>query len=344
MSATPSGMFGNADSGAPVLSSTGRFVVFRTRATNLSGGAPGHSTAGASRPRRRQRRHLRRAGHGRKGRNGQRRLADRCRAGQRAGHTGDSDTAEVSDDGRFVAFRFPRAANLVPGDSNLAWDVFLPRPLGAVRRAGSTSTIFGQQSECRSIDPQISISADGRYIAFASADGSLLSPTHPDDTNGALDVSSTTRVTGPLTRRRRHVARQRDRARQRTDRLANAERGRPLRLRCSRRRPTSAVRRRAEPSNVRRRSDDRGATRVGVAPDGTPPGRAQPPAGPLRRCVGRHVRVLGDQLRGARAAHREADPRRRASRISPATVVVPGSGAPATFTVTTQQHTAWWTD
>ena len=36
---------------------------------------------------------------------------------------GPSATAEVSDDGRYIAFR-SAASNLVPGDTNGVWDVF----------------------------------------------------------------------------------------------------------------------------------------------------------------------------------------------------------------------------
>src|SRR4029077_13936382 len=43
MSVAPDGTYGNADSSQPVISTTGRFVVFRTNATNLlpPGAAPG---------------------------------------------------------------------------------------------------------------------------------------------------------------------------------------------------------------------------------------------------------------------------------------------------------------
>ena len=79
---------------------------------------------------------------------------------------GDSGAPSVSADGRYVAFTSD-AANLVPGDTNGASDVFV-RDL----RAGTTSRVSvsstGTQPNGRSGVP--SVSADGRYVAFTSGE------------------------------------------------------------------------------------------------------------------------------------------------------------------------------
>ena len=97
----------------------------------------------------------------------------------------DSDTAEVSDDGRYVAFR-SLASNLVMGDTNGTWDVFFrDRSAEETRRLNVRPD--GQQSSASIESAQISMSANGMLVAFASEDG-LLASSSIDDTNGVLDV------------------------------------------------------------------------------------------------------------------------------------------------------------
>ena len=82
----------------------------------------------------------------------------------------------VSADGRFVAF-VSDATNLVPGDTNGKQDVFVrDRQTGSTERV-SVSTA-GVQGDGDSFVPMIS--ADGRFVAFASEADNL----GPDDTNG----------------------------------------------------------------------------------------------------------------------------------------------------------------
>jgi Tol biopolymer transport system component len=93
---------------------------------------------------------------------------------------GSSATPSTSADGRYVVFASD-ATNLVAGDTNGAQDVFV-RDLtaGSTRRVSLDSR--GHQGDGDSTGP--SISADGRYVTFASAATNLAA----GDTNDALDV------------------------------------------------------------------------------------------------------------------------------------------------------------
>jgi Tol biopolymer transport system component len=86
----------------------------------------------------------------------------------------------ISSDGRFVAF-YSGAANLVPGDTNGTYDVFLrDRQSGATERVSVATG--GTQGDSASVYP--SISADSRFVAFYSAATNLVA----GDTNAAADV------------------------------------------------------------------------------------------------------------------------------------------------------------
>jgi hypothetical protein len=70
----------------------------------------------------------------------------------------------VSGDGRYVAFE-SRASNLVPGDRNQAQDIFVrDRLAGTTERVSVASD--GAEADGPSAEP--AVSADGRYVAFAS--------------------------------------------------------------------------------------------------------------------------------------------------------------------------------
>jgi len=93
----------------------------------------------------------------------------------------------ISDNGRYVAY-FSDASNLVPGDTNGWNDVFVYDTVTrSVERASVTSS--GQQVARGGNQP--SISADGRYVAYASDDAGLV----PGDTNGFSDIFVYDRVT-----------------------------------------------------------------------------------------------------------------------------------------------------
>src|SRR4051794_40131562 len=99
-----------------------------------------------------------------------------------AGSQGDGYSYDqaISADGRFVAFH-SRADNLVPGDTNGADDIFVrDRRTGRTERVSVSAA--GRQGDGGSFSP--SISADGRFVAFASRANNLV----PGDTNGVTDV------------------------------------------------------------------------------------------------------------------------------------------------------------
>jgi len=94
--------------------------------------------------------------------------------------TGDSGEPAISANGRFVAFA-SQAANLVPGDGNGTWDIFVhDRKTVSTRRVSVSSG--GVEGNGLSSTP--SISANGRFVAFTSMADNLVA----DDTNAGNDV------------------------------------------------------------------------------------------------------------------------------------------------------------
>jgi Tol biopolymer transport system component len=105
---------------------------------------------------------------------------------------GESYAPSISADGRWVVF-YSDATNLVAGDTNAAWDVFIhDRQAGATERVSVDSN--GMQGSGASSLP--SVSADGRFVAFASVAGDLV----PGDTNAASDVFVRDRQSGTTER------------------------------------------------------------------------------------------------------------------------------------------------
>ena len=110
------------------------------------------------------------------------------------GSQGDRDSSGpvISADGRYVAFA-SAATTLVPGDTNNTPDIFVAdRRTGAVSRVNVSSS--GAQAHHLTDEGSFgpSISADGRYVAFASFADNLV----PGDTNQALDGFVHDRRTG----------------------------------------------------------------------------------------------------------------------------------------------------
>jgi Tol biopolymer transport system component len=122
---------------------------------------------------------------------------------------GPSDVASISADGRFVAFR-SLASNLVSGDTNnfcdingdLVFtdncpDVFVhDRQTGQTTRVSVDSNGVEGNGESFASSSGMSLSADGRFVAFSSEASNLV----PGDTNGIRDVFVHDRQAGTTTR------------------------------------------------------------------------------------------------------------------------------------------------
>jgi Tol biopolymer transport system component len=93
---------------------------------------------------------------------------------------GASQWPAISGDGRYVAFS-SLASDLIAGDLNGTWDVFVRDRTGARTERVSVG-VGGQEADGNSGDP--AISSDGRYVGFFSQATNLVS----DDTNGYGDL------------------------------------------------------------------------------------------------------------------------------------------------------------
>lgn len=97
------------------------------------------------------------------------------------------DRPAVSDDGRFVAFS-SRAANLVPGDDNDLFDVFV-----FDRQTRQVELISAEpDGDPAGSSAGLAMSGDGRFVAFVSDSEDLV----PEDANGTYDVFVRDRQTG----------------------------------------------------------------------------------------------------------------------------------------------------
>lgn len=162
------GTIGNGDSYKPVIAGAGRYVAFRSQATNLVVGDTNKHwdifvrdmTLGATT-----------------------RVSVSSSGGQ-ANH--DSFEADISDDGRYVVFR-SNASNLVADDSNKRFDVFVHD-----RQTSQTVRVskpVSGESNGHSYNP--AISGDGNWIVFESDATNLIT----GDSNAARDIF---RVPNPL--------------------------------------------------------------------------------------------------------------------------------------------------
>jgi hypothetical protein len=174
VSVGPTGQQANGDSLKPAISADGRFVAFDSVASNLVAGDTNGSFDVFVRDR--VAKVTRRVSVG--------------PAGQEA--NGGSYDAAISADGRFVAF-ISSASNLVAGDTNGSYDVFVRDRVAQVTRRMSVGPA-GQQANGGSLQP--AISADGRFVAFWSWASNLVA----GDTNNADDVFVRDRV-AQVTRR-----------------------------------------------------------------------------------------------------------------------------------------------
>jgi Tol biopolymer transport system component len=96
-------------------------------------------------------------------------------------YSNGSNVPAISADGRYVAFHSD-TTNLVPGDTNRTFDIFVhDRVTGKTERVSVGD--HGQQASGENLGA-LSISADGRYVAFSSLASNLVK----DDANDITDV------------------------------------------------------------------------------------------------------------------------------------------------------------
>jgi len=168
---------GDGWSGYAAISGDGRFVAFTSAATNLvPGDANGKEDVFV---------HDRATG-----------TTERVSVGS-SGQEGNADSAypALSADGRFVAF-VSSASNLVEGDANGKIDVFVhDRAAHVTKRISVDSSGVEGNGDCDYLMPT-AMSADGRFVAFASAATNLAA----GDTNAKYDVFVHDRKTGTTTR------------------------------------------------------------------------------------------------------------------------------------------------
>ena len=104
---------------------------------------------------------------------------------------GFSNAYSISANGRFVAFQ-SQASNLVPGDTNNKNDIFV-RDLSTNTTTRISADSASNQGNNDSFNP--SISADGRFVAFASFSNLV-----PEDTNNQSDIFVRDLLTNTTTR------------------------------------------------------------------------------------------------------------------------------------------------
>jgi putative transposon-encoded protein len=153
---------GGDATGPLALSADGRFVVFRSAATNLVPNDTNDTTDVFVRDRL----------------NGNTERVSVASDGTQA--NGFSDFGHISADGRFVVFRSD-ATNLVPGDTNAVGDIFVRDRQGNTTTRVSLSSA-GAQANNASSAPKIS--ADGSFVVFQSVATNLVT----GDTNGNTDI------------------------------------------------------------------------------------------------------------------------------------------------------------
>jgi CSLREA domain-containing protein len=157
------GALGNGDSSNAAISADGRFVAFRSAASNL---VP-RDNNGAEDVFVRDRASAK---------------TERVSVSSNGSEANDrSGGADITPDGRFIAF-WSLGNNLVAGDTNVAADVFVnDTQTGDTERVSVTSA--GTEADGSSGGGQ-SISADGRFVAFESGATNLV----PGDTNFRQDI------------------------------------------------------------------------------------------------------------------------------------------------------------
>jgi len=164
VSVGPDGQQANNVSDHAAVSADGRYVVFESAASNLVPADTNDTDDVFVRDRRLQVTRRVSVGPG----------------GQQANDGSGSFSVAVSDHGRYVVFD-SFASNLVAGDTNDSFDVFVRDRVAQVTRRVSVGP-GGRQANGLSFE--LAVSAHGRYVAFASDASTLV----PADTNNRFDV------------------------------------------------------------------------------------------------------------------------------------------------------------
>lgn len=175
VSAGASGTGANNHSSNAVVSDSGRFVVYRTTATDLAPGVSGLNaelvvtdlTTGVSQ------------------------LVSASSAGVASNN--DNNYVDISADGRYVSF-YSRSSTLVTPDTNGAGGDIFRKDLQTGQLVRASENASGQQAAFSGHFSEFSsISADGRFVAFASTGGLVAA-----DTNGVSDVYVKDLATGAI--------------------------------------------------------------------------------------------------------------------------------------------------
>ena len=174
VSVDSSGTLANGDSSGGGISADGRYVAFGSWATNLVPGDSNGTVDVFVRDRQ----------------NGTTERVSVSSGGAQG--NGDCVPSSISADGRYVAFG-SNSGNLVPGDTNGCWDIFVRDRLAGTTERVSISTA-GVQGDINS--QECTISADGRFVAFQSYATNLV----PGDTNGSPDIFVRDRQSGTTER------------------------------------------------------------------------------------------------------------------------------------------------
>jgi len=174
VSVATSGAQGNNESDLPSISADGRYVAFRSAASNLVSGDANVVDDVFVRDRQ---------------------IGTTERVSVDSGGVegnGPSTAPSISADGRYVVFH-SSASNLVSGDTNGLIDVFIRD-----RQTGTTDRVSVDSSAAEGNDESLwpSISADGRYVAFWSRANNLVG----GDTNDFEDVFVRDRLLGTTER------------------------------------------------------------------------------------------------------------------------------------------------
>jgi Tol biopolymer transport system component/putative cell wall-binding protein len=177
VSVGPLGVQGNGYSAYPSISGDGRYVAFVSYSTNLvSGDTNGKTDIFV---------HDRTTGITTR--------ASLTNGGAQA--NGDSRLPKISADGRCVAF-VSAAKNLTTGDTNGEPDYFVRNLVARTTARVNVSSSGAQSNERGGGDKNLSISADGRFVAFDCLASNLV----PGDTNGAYDIFVRDVVAGKTSR------------------------------------------------------------------------------------------------------------------------------------------------